>query len=251
MTWPAFAPAFTCLSNSYYPRRRTSAPKPYPSICEHLGLGLHCPPRKNFRYWRVELSTAVQQRLTELWETPKTLRGMLSTVDHKHLGKRYIVTAMVFLLIGGVEALIMRIQLARPGQSILGPETYDQIFSMHGMTMIFWYASPILSGFSIYLIPLMIGARDLAFPRLNAFTYYAFLFSGVLLYISPFLGQSPHGGWFAYTPYTGPDYSPGWGMDFYNTSLVLLTIATTGGAINLIVTILRLRAPGMAISKMP
>jgi len=197
------------------------------------------------------LSTAAQQRLTELWETPKTLRGWLSTVDHKQLGKRYIATAIVFLIIGGVEALIMRIQLARPSQNILGPETYDQIFTMHGMTMIFWYASPILSGFSIYLVPLMIGARDLAFPRFNAFTYYAFLFSGVLLYVSPFLGQSPHGGWFAYTPFTGPAYSPGWGMDFYNTALVLLTIATSGGAINLIVSILRLRAPGMAISKMP
>ena len=197
------------------------------------------------------MSTAAQQRLVELWETPKTLKGLLSTVDHKELGKRYIATALIFLLIGGVEALIMRIQLARPDQNLLGPETFDQIFTMHGMTMIFWYASPVLSGFGIYLIPLMIGARDLAFPRLNAFTYYAFLFSGVLLYISPFFGQSPNGGWFAYTPYTGVQYSPGWGMDFYNTSLVLLTIATSGGAINLIVSILRLRAPGMAISKMP
>src|SRR5579864_631223 len=102
------------------------------------------------------MSTAVEQRLFELWETPKTLKGLLSTVDHKQIGKRYIATAMVFLLIGGIEALIMRIQLARPDQSILGPETYNQIFTMHGMTMIFWYASPILSGFGVYLVPLMI-----------------------------------------------------------------------------------------------
>jgi cytochrome c oxidase subunit I len=197
------------------------------------------------------MSTAVEQRLMDLWETPKTLKGHLSTVDHKEIGKRYIITAMVFLLIGGIEALIMRIQLARPDQNILGPETYNQIFTMHGMTMIFWYAQPILSGFAVYLVPLMIGSRDMAFPRFNAFTYWAYLFSGILLYISPFLGQSPHGGWFAYVPYTNTPYSPGWGMDFYNTSLILLSISTIGGAINFIVTILRLRAPGMAVSKMP
>jgi cytochrome c oxidase subunit I len=197
------------------------------------------------------LSTAVQQRLLELWETPKTFYGWFSTVDHKELGKRYIITAMTFLLIGGVEALIMRIQLARPDEAFLGPETYNQIFTMHGMTMIFWYASPILSGFGIYFVPLMIGARDMAFPRFNAFTYWTYLFSGILLYISPFMGQSPHGGWFAYVPYTNVPYSPGWGMDFYNLALILLSIATVGGAINFIVTIFHLRAPGMAISKMP
>jgi len=122
---------------------------------------------------------------------------------------------------------------------------------MHAVTMVFWYASPILSGMAIYLVPLMIGARDLAFPRLNAFTYWAYLFSGILLYISPLLGQSPHAGWFEYAPYTTIAYSPGYGIDFYNLALILLTIATTGGAINLIVTILRLRAPGMTISRMP
>src|SRR6185437_14582561 len=116
------------------------------------------------------MSTAtVEQRLTEIWETPKTVWGWFATVDHKQLGKRYLWTAMVFLLIGGVEALIMRVQLARPDQAILSPEMYNQIFTMHGVTMIFWYASPILSGFSVYLIPLIIGARDMAFPRLNAF----------------------------------------------------------------------------------
>lgn len=143
------------------------------------------------------MSTAVQQRLTELWETPKTIHGFLSTVDHKELGKRYLATAFIFLIIGGVEALIIRMQLARSNQSLVTPEMYNQIFTMHGMTMIWWYAQPILSGFAIYLIPLMTGARDLAFPRLNAFTYWAYLLSGILLYISPFLGQSPHGGFHA------------------------------------------------------
>ena len=197
------------------------------------------------------MSTAVQQRLFELWETPKTLKGELGTVDHKELGKRYLGTAFAFLIIGGIEALIMRLQLARPNLQLLSPEMYDQIFTMHGVTMIFWYAQPILSGFSVYLVPLLIGARDLAFPRLNAFTYWAFLFSGVLLYISPFLGQAPHGGWFAYVPYTNVPYSPSYGMDFYNLALILNTIAVTGGAVNFIVTILRMRAPGMSINRMP
>lgn len=197
------------------------------------------------------MGVAVEQRLLELWETPHTLRARLGTVDHKEIGHRYILTALVFLLIGGVEALIMRLQLAGPNGRVLPPEMYDQIFTIHGMTMIFWYASPILSGFGVYLVPLMAGARDLAFPRLNSFTYWAYLLSGILLYISPFLGQAPHGGWFAYVPYTSVPYSPGYGMDFYNCALILLTISTTGGAINFIVTILRLRAPGVAISRMP
>ncbi len=122
---------------------------------------------------------------------------------------------------------------------------------MHGVTMIFWYASPILSGFAVYLVPLMIGARDMAFPRLNAFTYWSFLLSGIFLYVGPFMGQSPHAGWFAYMPYTGIRYSPSHGMDFYALSLIFLTISTTGGAANFIVTILRQRAPGMTISRMP
>jgi cytochrome c oxidase subunit I len=196
-------------------------------------------------------TAAIEARLTELWETPKTVRGWFATVDHKELGRRYLVTAFLFLLVGGVEALIMRLQLSRADETLLSPEIYDQIFTMHGVTMIFWYASPILSGFAVYLIPLMIGARDMAYPRLNAFTYWSFLLSGVLLYVGPFMGQSPHAGWFAYLPYTGIRYSPSHGMDFYALALIFLTISTTGGAINFIVTILRLRAPGMLISRMP
>jgi cytochrome c oxidase subunit I len=175
----------------------------------------------------------------------------VTTVDHKKIGLRYIVTAMLFLLVGGIEALLIRLQLARPDQRLLTPEAYNQIFSIHGITMIFWYAQPILSGFSNYLVPLLIGARDMAFPRLNAFTYWAFLLSGLFLYAGVPLGQAPHAGWFAYVPYTTERFSPGLNMDFYTLALIFLTISTTAGAINLIVTIFRLRAPGMAISKMP
>ena len=195
--------------------------------------------------------TAIESRLTELWETPKTIYGWFATVDHKELGIRYLFTAFLFLIVGGVEALILRLQLFTPRAAVLSPEAYNQIFTLHGITMIFWYASPILSGFAVYLIPLMIGARDLAFPRMNAFTYWTFLLSGILLYISPLIGQAPHAGWFAYASYTLTKYSPGLGMDFYVVSLILLTISTTGAAINFIVTILRMRAPGMAISRMP
>jgi len=196
-------------------------------------------------------TTALEGRLTALWETPKTIYGWFATVDHKELGIRYLVTAFVFLAIGGLEALLMRLQLSRSNLALLSPEEYNQIFTLHGATMIFWYASPILSGFAVYLVPLMIGARDMAFPRLNAFTYWTYLLSGIFLYISPIIGQSPHAGWFAYVPYTLTTYSPGLGMDIYALALIFLTISTTGGAINFIITILRLRAPGMAISRMP
>jgi cytochrome c oxidase subunit 1/cytochrome c oxidase subunit I+III len=190
-------------------------------------------------------------RLTGIWADAPTIRGELATIDHKKIGKRYLATAFVFLLLGGAEAALMRAQLTLPNTKLLSAEAYDQIMSMHGTTMIFWYASPILSGFGNYLVPLLIGARDMAYPRLNAFSYWTFLFSGVLLYIAPLLGTAPHGGWFAYTPYTDRQFSPGPHMDFFSFSLLLLTISTTAGAINFVATILRLRAPGMSIDRMP
>ena len=196
-------------------------------------------------------ATALESKLAALWETPKSVYGWFATVDHKELGIRYLVTAVAFLILGGLEALVMRLQLARSNMGVLTPEAYNQVFTMHGVTMIFWYAAPILSGFAVFLVPLMIGARDMAFPRLNAFTYWTYLFSGIFLYIAPVIGQAPHAGWFAYVPYTLTLYSPGLGMDIYALALIFLTISTTGGAINFIVTILRLRAPGMAISRMP
>jgi cytochrome c oxidase subunit I+III len=199
---------------------------------------------------QVELR-ALSRRLEEIWKTPHSFYGSLSTVDHKTIGMRYLATAFIFLLLGGLEAAAMRAQLARPESRLLSPEMYNQLFSMHGTTMIFWYASPILSGFSNYLVPLMLGSRDMAFPRLNAFSYWTFLLSGALIYSSALAGVMPHGGWFAYVPNTNAQYSPGLNMDFYALALLFLTISTTAGAINFIVTIFKMRCPGMSVSRMP
>ena len=196
-------------------------------------------------------SAPVIERLEREWERARTLRGWLGTVDHKEIGVRYLVTAFAFLLIGGLEAALMRAQLARPESHVLSPEAYNQLFSMHGTTMIFWYASPMLSGFGNYLVPLLIGSRDMAFPRLNAFSYWSFLLSGLFVCASFAAGAAPHGGWFAYVPLTGPSYSPGLNMDFYALALLFLTISTTAGAINFLVTIFTMRAPGMSLSRMP
>jgi cytochrome c oxidase subunit 1/cytochrome c oxidase subunit I+III len=194
---------------------------------------------------------ALAARLTDLWETPHTWLGWLTTVDHKRLGKRYIYTAFVFFVLGGLEAAVMRAQLARPDNRLLSPDTYNQIMTMHGVTMMFLFVQPVLSGFSFYLTPLMIGARELAFPRLNTFSYFGFLFAGLFMYASFAIGQAPNAGWFNYTPLSSAVYDPGLNIDFYALGLLFLGISTTAGACNSIVTILKLRAPGMSIDRMP
>jgi cytochrome c oxidase subunit I len=192
-----------------------------------------------------------QARLLRLWETSPGLKGFLTSVDHKQIGIRYIVTAFVFLTLGGIEALILRLQLAGPNLSLLTPEQYNQLFSTHGMTMIFLYASPILSGFSNYLWPLILGSRDMAFPRLNALGYWVYLASGLFLYAGFLTGNGPNDGWFNYVPYASRDYNPGLNQDFYALGMVFLGISTTVGAANFIVTAFRTRAPGMSINRLP
>jgi cytochrome c oxidase subunit 1/cytochrome c oxidase subunit I+III len=190
-------------------------------------------------------------RLTHIWETPADLASRLATVDHKTIGVRYMITAFVLFLLGGVEALLLRTQLAAPNLHVLSPEAYNQLFTMHGTTMIFFFATPLLSGFGNYLIPLMIGSRDMAFPRLNSFGYWVFLFAGIFIYSSFLIGSAPDGGWFAYVPLTGPVYSPGLNLDFWALGVIFLGLSSTGGAINFIVTIFKLRAPGMSINRIP
>jgi cytochrome c oxidase subunit I len=190
-------------------------------------------------------------RLLRLWEDEPGFWGFLTTVDHKRIGIRYIVPAFVFLACGGLEALIMRLQLAAPNSTLLTPEQYDQLFSTHGMTMIFLYASPILSGFSNYLWPLLLGSRDMAFPRLNALGYWMYLAAGTFIYVGFLSGNGPNDGWFNYVPYASRDYNPGLNEDFYSLGMVLLGIATTVGAANFIVTAMRTRAPGMSVNRLP
>jgi cytochrome c oxidase subunit I len=203
------------------------------------------------RFERGDYGSPLAARLEHIWETKPGVIGWLSSVDHKEIGIRYIVTAFIFLIVGGIEALIFRLQLAWPDQHLLTPKQYDQLFSMHGATMILWYAFPILTGFSVYLQPLVLGTRDMAMPRLNAFTYWVFLFSGLFLYAGFALGAGANAGWFNYVPYASRHYNPGLNIDFYALANILLGISTTLGSLNFVVTILHQRAPGMSINRMP
>jgi cytochrome c oxidase subunit I len=198
-----------------------------------------------------DVDETLAHRLTKAWSGPETVWGWLTTVDHKKIGRRYLVTAFLFLLAGGSEAILMRLQLIGPERRTLSPEAYNQLFTMHGLSMIMWYAAPVLSGFGNFFVPLLIGSRDMAFPRLNAFSYWMFLASGLLLYASVALGQSPDTGWFAYVPLSGPRYDAGLNLDFYAVAMTALTVSTTVGAVNFIVTIFKHRAPGMTPARMP
>ena len=191
-------------------------------------------------------------RLERIWKETPGLLGWLTTTDHKRIGILYFFTSLFFFGAGGVEALLIRTQLIGPNQSTLDPATFNEMMSTHGTTMIFFFVVPMsLGAFGNYLIPLMIGARDMAFPRLNALTYWIFLCAGIFLYVGVFSGNAPSAGWFDYVPLASKAYSPGPGIDFYALSLLFVGISTTAGAINAIVTIFKLRAPGMSLNRMP
>ena len=179
------------------------------------------------------------------------LISWIASVDHKQIGILYLITTIFFFVVGGIEALLMRLQLAVPNNNLLQPGAYNQIFTMHGTTMVFLVVMPILIGFANYFVPLMIGARDVAFPRLNAFSYWILLFGGLLLYYSFVAGGAPDAGWFAYAPLSEQPYSTTPGLDYYTVGLLSTGIGTVASAINLIVTILHLRAPGMTLRRLP
>ena len=198
--------------------------------------------------------------ISEVPVRPLTLRlhEWVTTVDHKRLGVLYIVYALIFLALGGVEATIMRVQLIRPHNDFVSPEVFNRMFTMHGTTMIFFVAMPLVFGFANYLVPLMIGARDMAFPRLNAFSFWMTALGGLLLYFSFFggdglygAGSAPDVGWFAYAPLTAKTFSVGHSTDFWTLSLLSSGIGSIGTAINIIATILCMRCPGMTLGKMP
>src|SRR5258706_3260837 len=180
-----------------------------------------------------------------------SLLAWFSSVDHKQIGILYICTALVFLVIGGLEAIVIRLQLAIPNNTLVGPNFFSQLFTMHGTTMVFLVGMPILTGFANYLVPLMIGASDVAFPRLNAFGFWLVPLGGILLHYSFLTGSAPNAGWFNYAPLSERAYSSLQGVDYWLISLLVLGIGSVTSAINLIVTIAICRAPGMSIQRVP
>ena len=178
-------------------------------------------------------------------------RAWLFTVDHKKLGIMYSAAALFFFIVGGLEAVLIRLQLAAPNGKVLNADLYNQMFTMHATTMVFLFVMPMAAGLANYFVPLQIGARDVAFPRINAFGFWAFLFGGIFLNLAWFLGGAADGGWFMYAPNSGPVFSPSHGVDFWALGLQITGIASLTGSINLIVTILNMRAPGMKLMRMP
>jgi heme/copper-type cytochrome/quinol oxidase subunit 1 len=174
----------------------------------------------------------------------------VTTVDHKKIGILYMVTAFVFFLVGGIEALLIRIQLGAPDNTFLTPEKYNQLFTMHGTTMIFLFVVPMMAGFGNYFVPLMIGARDMAFPRLNALSYWLFLFGAIVLYVSLFFNP-PEAGWTSYTPLSSSAYLPNSGVDAWIFMIHLTGLSSLLGAVNFYVTIANMRAPGMGWGRLP
>lgn len=189
--------------------------------------------------------------LARTWTRPAGVLGWLGDVDHKAIGRRYIVTAFAFFALGGVLALIMRLQLAGPERDLVGPDLYNQIFTTHGSTMMFLFAVPVLQGFGVYLVPLMVGTRNVAFPRLNAYGYWVYLIGAVFLWGGLLTNTGPDAGWFAYVPLSGPEYGVGKRVDVWAQMITFTELSALAVAINLITTILKHRAPGMALHRMP
>ncbi|MGY2002470.1 cytochrome c oxidase subunit I [Blastococcus sp. SYSU DS1024] len=194
---------------------------------------------------------ATEDRLAATWATPPGLAGWFTALNHKQVGQRFLITAFVFFGLGGIQSVLMRWQLGSAESTFLDAQTYNELFTMHGTTMMFLFAVPVGEAFAMYFLPLMLGTRDLPFPRLTAFGWYIYVLGGIFLYSSFLFGQVPDGGWFAYTPLTGPEYSPSSSIDFWLLGVTFVEIATIAGAIELVVLILRYRAPGMKISQMP
>ena len=193
----------------------------------------------------------VRDELAETWKDAPGFWGWLTTLDHKRIGKRYIVTAFIFFILGGINAALMRMQLSSPENGLIGPDRYNQIFTMHGTTMMFLFAVPIMLGMGIYFVPLMIGARNVAFPRLNAYGYWVYLIGGMLLYAGFLLNTGPDSGWFSYVPLAGPEYSPGKRTDLWAQTVTFTEISALITAAEIIVTTFKHRAPGMSLNRLP
>jgi cytochrome c oxidase subunit 1 len=193
----------------------------------------------------------LRRQLADTWYVPRGIIGWFSVADHKTIGRRYIITAFCFFVFAGVLAALMRLQLAVPNNHFLGPDLYNQIFTVHGTMMMFLFAVPVMEAMGVYLVPLMIGTRNIAFPRLNAFSYYVYLFGGVMLVVTMLMNTAPDVGWFSYVPLAGPDYSPGKRADFWAQLITFTEVSALAVSVELVATIFKTRAPGMSLNRMP
>ncbi|MCT7376280.1 cytochrome c oxidase subunit I [Chelativorans salis] len=190
-------------------------------------------------------------RLSSTWESPGGLIGWFMPVNQRVIGRRFVLTAFVFFFLAGALAVLMRIQLMRPENDFLSPDLYNQFFTVHGTAMMFLFAIPVMEGIAIYIVPMMVGTRDMAFPRLNAFGYYVYLIGGAVFFGSLLFNIAPAAGWFNYVPLAGIEYSPGLGVGIWTTMITFIEVSALTAAVELIVTILKLRAPGMSLNRMP
>jgi cytochrome c oxidase subunit 1 len=196
-------------------------------------------------------ASAELAQLERVWREPPGFWGWLTSVDHKSIAKRYVVTAFVFFLLGGLEAAVMRLQLARPQNHLVDADQYNQLFTTHGSTMMFLFAVPVMEAVALYLVPLMVGTRNVAFPRLNQFGYYTYLFGGLMLYGGFLVGSGPDAGWFAYTPLSLHEFSPTKRVDIWAQTVTFTEIAALVGAVEIITTVFKQRAPGMSLNRIP
>src|SRR5712675_226379 len=193
----------------------------------------------------------IREKLTTSWDEGSGIYAWLTSTNHKSIAKRYIVTALVFFALGGIEAAVIRLQLSWPENHFVGPDLYNQIFTVHGSTMMFLFAVPVMEAVGLYMVPIMIGTRNVSFPRLNALGYWMYLIGGVLLYVAFFANTGPDAGWFAYVPLAGPAYSPGKRVDIWAQMITFTEIAGLIGAVEIITTVFKQRAPGMSLNRIP
>ncbi|HYC53078.1 MAG TPA: cytochrome c oxidase subunit I [Gemmatimonadaceae bacterium] len=200
---------------------------------------------------RTGVPDAKYGELAETYASPPGFWGWLTSVDHKDIAKRYVITAFVWFALAGVAAALMRMQLSRPEMKVLGPDQYNQAFTVHGTAMMFLFAVPVMLAIAIYVVPLMLGTKNISYPRLNAFGYWMFLIAGCLLFSSWFLNTGPDTGWFAYVPLSGPQYAPGKRVDVWAQVVTFSEIAGLVAAVELLATIIKTRAPGMSLNRIP
>jgi cytochrome c oxidase subunit I len=200
--------------------------------------------------WRATLEHE-RKELEQAWQVPHGFLAFFCRIDHRSTGRRFIVTALAFFALAGILAAMIRLQLAVPNNSVLGPDLYNQIFTVHGTTMMFLFAVPVMLGLGIYFVPLMVGAREIAFPRAAAFAYWMFLLGGIFLWVSFLLNVGPDAGWFSYPPLSGPEFGIGKRPDVWAQLVTFTETSATIAAVCIVVTILKLRAPGMSINRMP